>query len=511
MAEKSEYMYESLATTIKFAEQKVRSGDLEDEFGLYTEVNLSRKLEVVHLEEPGDTKRNRPIVITGFGSLYPIGNPPPKNRSSTIIHQFYYSHGGKFSYRDETIDIVTGPSDVPPTTPIDSSYHRLNEDTFNEWLARSDARLYLHLGVKTNGDMNTNPLDFENWAHNIPIDPVTGDFICWKTDYRRNSNDGKPCVQDGNECLSTSFDTTCLIEKVWRKIDGQIGPVFLRESFNAGNFLCNFLYYRSLFHASKRHKANVLFIHVPSMLYNGVTDSDLVWVLGHIVRVMLDMLSQQSDDQPGYDFLYRDPGLIGHCENPMPYAYVDLRKKKLPRGTIRYQPVSEKLDRYRETDVIGCDEFEKQDKLYAYPDKSKHKAFPSDDKIKQEVKPLPRGGVSDEQGVVYAEIEHKVRPLPRGGVSDEQGVVYAEIEHKVRPLPRGGVSDEQHVTYAEIKHEVVRPVPRGGVSESSEDEAVAGKSVQGQRMKHTHTLKKQTRNSRRRRRQKRNARQRKHK
>ena len=101
-----------------------------------------------------------PIVVTGFGPLYP-GNP---NISETIMRKFYHRHDGFFEHGHENIPIVTGPDDPQPQAVV-SSYRYIKtappESYFDDWLRQIDARLYVHLGMRTNNDFNTNPIYLE--------------------------------------------------------------------------------------------------------------------------------------------------------------------------------------------------------------------------------------------------------------------------------------------------------------------------------------------------------------
>ena len=157
----------------------------------------------------------------------------------------------------------------------------------------------------TNNEHNTNPVYLEKQAYNFPVNPKTNEPEQWERDYERNNNHGKPCFPDGDYSLVTDFD----IPKLRRKVEEQTAgwPFSFRESDNPGNFLCNFLYYRSLYYAKKRDdSANVLLIHIPDYLVQGVTVDDMVWVLGHVIHDLLDMQYQRKRAENHAQVLYAD-------------------------------------------------------------------------------------------------------------------------------------------------------------------------------------------------------------
>ena len=120
------------------------------------------------------------------------------------------------------------------------------------------------------------------------MDPNTNEPQQWERDFERSNNDKEPCFPDGDYYLTTDFD----VPELRRKIEETTADLCFsfRESDNPGNFLCNFLYYRSLYYAKKR---DVLLIHVPDTLVQGVTVDSMVSVLDHVIHDLLDMQSQR--------------------------------------------------------------------------------------------------------------------------------------------------------------------------------------------------------------------------
>ena len=232
------------------------------------------------------TDSSKPIVITGFGSIDGPGGEP--NLSETVVQMLYHDlPDGKFVYHDINneeleIPILTGPE----PTGIPCGYDCVRNDPFDTWLKSTDARIYVHLGI---ADNNNPIISFEKVAYNLPF-TKTCQQTSWVCDYEGHNNYNKDCIQDGDYYLITSFNIPVLIEKVMEATRGTVpSTVSFQESYNAGNFLCNFLYYRSLYYANCKDSANVIFIHVPEELPQGVGLNDMVLIIKQIVSCMLDM------------------------------------------------------------------------------------------------------------------------------------------------------------------------------------------------------------------------------
>ena len=459
MAEvRSEFVeFEQIKVTLE--ESASSTFELQPEPGEFEDTLSKRFQRMLHdvNRHPNDVPatKSKPIVVTGFGPLHP--GYPKENISSTIMQEFYDIHNGTFHHSSEDIDIVVYPPDSTLKFPgIDCSYEYVNSDHFADWLWQQDARLYIHLGVKYN--KNTNPLYLETFAHNMPVDPKTGDTVNWEPDYHRGSNDGQPCVPGAPEVLETAFDIRSLTSKVSR------ASISLQQSTNAGKSLCNFLYYRSLYYARKRDstKLNVLFIHVPKKLRLGVTTTDIVSVLDDIVDNLLDMLPPSDQEErpvvPGVGPIYVEPGrVIIKREDDVGPIYIE------PGAVIIKDEVNDDIGRvYVEPGVIVKDE--------------------------------------ERQGLVYAEISPG-RKTRKDAIDDRnQQVQYAEVITHRETVARGDiVEEESHVEYAEIREGVGTLEGRSVVREKRKTKPAA------------HSHKKQARDSRKRRRQKRNSRQRKHK
>lgn len=90
---------------------------------------------------------------------------------------------------------------------------------------------------------------------------------------------GFKCVASGPDCISTTFDLQKILEKVSeRQADVEFGI-----SSDAGRYLCDFIYYTSLYVNS----APVLFIHVPE-LGKPYTVQQLARALKNIIEVLIE-------------------------------------------------------------------------------------------------------------------------------------------------------------------------------------------------------------------------------
>ena len=271
---------------------------------------------------------SKPVVITGFG---PIGGPKhgSPNLSEKIVRKLYHDPpDGKFAYNNEEITILTGPGpQAKPTsilcsydhdpTGIPCSYDCVKSDHFDTWLKSTDARIYVHLGIAPAEDHHT--VYFEKVAYNYPVNRKNCDPIDWTGDYMGHYNEKKECIPGSDQYLVSSFNIPVLIKKVievTRNPEGLPAAVSFQESYNAGRFLCNFLYYRSLYYANCKGNANVIFIHVPEDPPQGVGMDGMVFIIQQAIRCMLDMQNEggiEDEDvsqfvcsarQPFYSNLY---------------------------------------------------------------------------------------------------------------------------------------------------------------------------------------------------------------
>ena len=238
----------------------------------------------------------RPIVVTGFG---PIGHGDEDNISQLVMQDFYDSRDRYF----EDIKILTGTDsmmkDHRHLVPVETSYDFVTSECFDSWLRKTDAQLFVHLGTTPNG--YGNPILFEFQACNGYV----SDPGWWQKDslsIHTPRYQGE-CVRGEAEYLHTSINISQVIERVKEKVaiprdDNGVDLITLEASCDAGTFLCDFLYYRSLYYRSVYNakerddgtstRQKVIFIHVPETLNDRVTVPNITDVLAEIVRCLLD-------------------------------------------------------------------------------------------------------------------------------------------------------------------------------------------------------------------------------
>ncbi|KAL9986079.1 hypothetical protein ACROYT_G000153 [Oculina patagonica] len=107
--------------------------------------------------------------------------------------------------------------------------------------------------------------------------------------YNRPDESGKKCgegccVHGGGECLYTSLD----LDRVCSEVMTAKSPCLVGPSDDAGRFLCDYIYYKSLHFG--QGKGTVAFVHVPRE-DSPYSIEDLVVTLRLIILAMLKQLS----------------------------------------------------------------------------------------------------------------------------------------------------------------------------------------------------------------------------
>ena len=243
----------------------------------------------------------KPIIVTGFGGIL----RGESNLSTNVIQEFYRMNDGYINYQSEQIPIQTGSPDMMKDhdnlQPVETSYRFVTTPPFDPWLKFTNARLAVHLGTKDDAK------DHEIW---FELQACNGGAKYWNADDYGTLCYGKECIPGGCDHLQTSFDIPNLIENVKERVSNTTSisgiDFSFKESNNAGKFLCDFLYYRSLFYATERGNGarNVIFVHIPPAdnLSRDVTTADFAVVLEQIVYCLLDMCSNgvQNQDEESY-------------------------------------------------------------------------------------------------------------------------------------------------------------------------------------------------------------------
>ena len=249
----------------------------------------------------------RPIIVTGFG---PISRYGDTNVSKDVVQEFYWllNSDGCLVYNSECIPVQTGTPDMMKDhnhlQPIETSYKFVtcdspkdqdHPDPFDPWLKLTNARLCVHLGTSEDLDGSS-----EIW---FELRACNGGLGYWSVD-DYGTLYGKECIPGGCEYLQTSFDIPTLIEKINKNLPQTAitddANLSFKPSTKAGHFLCNFLYYRSLYYAKLRNSSaqNVIFIHIPPQLPDGVIPKDVALVLKQVVFCLLDMCSCELNTMP---------------------------------------------------------------------------------------------------------------------------------------------------------------------------------------------------------------------
>ena len=99
---------------------------------------------------------------------------------------------------------------------------------------------------------------------------------------------GHCCVPDGVDYLQTEFDVPKIVEKV----SGRQKDVDFVISFDAGRYLCDFIYYTSL----HLNMTPVLFVHVTN-LENPYTVHQLAKALKNIIEVILEEMGRKNSEK----------------------------------------------------------------------------------------------------------------------------------------------------------------------------------------------------------------------
>ena len=112
--------------------------------------------------------------------------------------------------------------------------------------------------------------------------------ICLERIARNNGyfiRDNRSKLPPDNVCQKDGKDTLqCLlnVSKICQNVRSKTGNISIEESHNAGQYLCDFTYYSSLY----LNRAPVLFVHIPP-LDKPYTKSQLAETLKHIIEEAL--------------------------------------------------------------------------------------------------------------------------------------------------------------------------------------------------------------------------------
>lgn len=200
----------------------------------------------------GDSRRDqRPVLVTGFGPFH-----HHSVNASWVAVQALQQLGVEHESQPVPLEIreVTVAYDV-----VSSIVPRLYEET--------NPRLCVHVGVSPYKSIK---LEKTGRNHGYVMPDVKGKVPS-----------SHACVSGGPDLISTSFN----VDNVCRFAARKQPDVKFNVSCDAGRYLCDFIYYRSL----HQGQAPVLFVHVPE-LNKPYSADQLANALKSIIQGLLEEL-----------------------------------------------------------------------------------------------------------------------------------------------------------------------------------------------------------------------------
>jgi pyroglutamyl-peptidase len=166
------------------------------------------------------------ILISSFGPFHNFENNPSELIMNELKHEFNFDLKKSIDWK------------VIPVTykAVDALY---NDNIINKY------NYIIHLGVATNFDK----LRIEINAHNS----ISGNDI-------DGFEPGNQIINNGNEIISSNFPFE-VIDYILNKYKDEVVI-----SDDAGRYLCNYIYYKSLYHF--KNESKVIFIHIADFKNN---------------------------------------------------------------------------------------------------------------------------------------------------------------------------------------------------------------------------------------------------
>lgn len=166
------------------------------------------------------------ILISSFGPFHNFENNPSELIMNELKHEFNFDLKKSIDWK------------VIPVTykAVDALY---NDNIINKY------NYIIHLGVATNFDK----LRIEINAHNS----ISGNDI-------DGFEPGNQIINNGNEIISSNFPFE-VIDYILIKYKDEVVI-----SDDAGRYLCNYIYYKSLYHF--KNESKVIFIHIADFKNN---------------------------------------------------------------------------------------------------------------------------------------------------------------------------------------------------------------------------------------------------
>ena len=260
----------------------------------------------------------QPIVVTGFGKIYPDEASDDSNLSWRVVKKLNKTI---IDSRKRAIPVIKGipnREDKSILEPVKVCYNSVEDPYFQNWLSSTDALVYVHLGVngklglvqlETTGRRRGVHFKKDNYRHDEddtplylpPADRIERPRHLYPDlNLESESSDKEPqtSFQISDELCD---DLEAFKSEITFPMSCSKKPLKLiyRKSDDAGNFLCDFLYYVSLSLAPKK---NVLFVHIPDALPIDIPDdcynqcmSEKADALAEVVELLVKKLLEQID------------------------------------------------------------------------------------------------------------------------------------------------------------------------------------------------------------------------
>jgi hypothetical protein len=233
--------------------------------------NQQRTYSVLERSSSSETLKEfeiiRPIVVTGFGKIYPDDPSDEANLSWRVVEKLSET----IDYQGIKIPVIKGqPSkeDKNFPEPVKVCYSYVEDPSFQKWLVSTDALVYVHLGVNDKSGL----VQLETTGRRKDIHFVADKYPDDDTpSYLSESDEKEPQRTSFQVSTELCNDLEAFKSKITFPVSCSDKPLNLtyQRSDNAGTFLCDFLYYTSLNLAPKK---NVLFVHIPGELPDDLPD-----------------------------------------------------------------------------------------------------------------------------------------------------------------------------------------------------------------------------------------------
>ena len=230
----------------------------------------------------------QPIVVTGFGRIYPDDPSDDSNLSWRVVKKLSENITTIIDGREQTIPVIRGvpnKDDNSILEPIKVCYTSVEDPYLQKWLCSVDALVYVHLGVngalpgvvklETTGrcrGIKFTPDKYDHDQDDTPPYLPPSRHLYPDLNFESESSYKEPRtsfqisdeLRDDLKAFKSEiiFPTTCSKKSL---------KLIYKKSDDAGHFLCDFLYYVSLSLAPKK---NVLFVHISDGLPGDIYGTD---------------------------------------------------------------------------------------------------------------------------------------------------------------------------------------------------------------------------------------------